>query len=487
MRSSPFGHRAAAFRTWRWAVLAVLAVLGPAFLAAWAAERPDPSAPARWHPADPPNRPIGQAKGIFPGRVVWLHDPKVAQWPGDPRRGGWFEDRFTNPALAAQMLSQSLRLLSGAPTDAEAWTALFRHFNRTHGRGDAGYRPGEKVAIKLNLNCSGSRQPDPAHGLYNTPQLTMALFRQLVRQAGVRQEDIVAYDASRWVNDSILVPCHAEFPAIRFEDNEGRPPCSRIEPDRGAAVHFSDPAPRTGGETFLPRCVTGATYLINAAVMKGHSLAGVTLCVKNHFGSVYRDATGPNDRYHGWNPSHMHSTITTVTRPMGTYSALVDLMGHRHLGGKTFLYLIDAIYAAPHQSVLPEKWESPPFSGHWTASVLVSQDPVALESVALDLFAVEPGQKLVVGAVDNYLHEAALAHQPPSGTRYDPDGDGTPLASLGVHEHWNDSQHKQYSRNLGTGPGIELIRGEGPLAPLSFFDGGRHALCEGSTFRNRTR
>jgi hypothetical protein len=64
----------------------------------------------------------------------------------------------------------------------------------------------------------------------------------------------------------------------------------------------------------------------------------------------------------------------------------------------------------------------------------------------------------MVGAVDNYLHEAALADRPPSGIRYDPEGDGTPLESLGVHEHWNNPQEKQYSRNLGTGEGIELIR-----------------------------
>ena len=38
----------------------------------------------------------------------------------------------------------------------------------------------------------------------------------------------------------------------------------------------------------------------------------------------------------------------------------------------------------------------------------------------------------------------------------DPDGDGVILASLGVHERWNNPTDKQYSRNLGTGNGIEL-------------------------------
>jgi hypothetical protein len=64
----------------------------------------------------------------------------------------------------------------------------------------------------------------------------------------------------------------------------------------------------------------------------------------------------------------------------------------------------------------------------------------------------------VVGSPDNYLHEAALANKAPSATAYDPEGDGTTLESLGVHEHWNNAKDKKYSRNLGTGNGIELVQ-----------------------------
>ena len=109
--------------------------------------------------------------------------------------------------------------------------------------------------------------------------------------------------------------------------------------------------------------------------------------------------------------------------------------------------------------MLPEKWESSPFDGHWTASVFASQDPVAIESVAVDFFAAEKTAKLMVGAVDNYLHEAALAPQPPSRTHYDPQGSGAALKSLGVHEHWNNPTDRQCSRNLGIGSGIELVKG----------------------------
>jgi hypothetical protein len=90
-----------------------------------------------------------------------------------------------------------------------------------------------------------------------------------------------------------------------------------------------------------------------------------------------------------------------------------------------------------------------------------------MDSVALDLVSTEPnlttqpdGQPnpSFNGNQDGYLHEAALAGNPPSHAKYDPEGDGTVLASLGVHEHWNNAKEMKYSRNLGKKDGIELIR-----------------------------
>ncbi len=58
--------------------------------------------------------------------------------------------------------------------------------------------------------------------------------------------------------------------------------------------------------------------------------------------------------------------------------------------------------------------------------------------------------------MENYLHEAGLIGNPPSGTVYT-NGNGNKVENLGVHEHWNNSVDKQYSRNLGKVEGIELI------------------------------
>jgi hypothetical protein len=61
-------------------------------------------------------------------------------------------------------------------------------------------------------------------------------------------------------------------------------------------------------------------------------------------------------------------------------------------------------------------------------------------------------------AVDDYLHQAADSANWPSGIKYDPGRTGKYFASLGVHEHWNNPVDKQYSKNLGSGNGIELVK-----------------------------
>jgi hypothetical protein len=100
-------------------------------------------------------------------------------------------------------------------------------------------------------------------------------------------------------------------------------------------------------------------------------------------------------------------------------------------------------------------------------SVMASLDPVALDSAAFDLIRAEPNLTTQPDGrpnpsfndhVDGYLHEAALAARTPSKAEYDPEGDGSTLASLGVHERWNNTKEMKYSRTLGVKNGIELIR-----------------------------
>jgi hypothetical protein len=89
--------------------------------------------------------------------------------------------------------------------------------------------------------------------------------------------------------------------------------------------------------------------------------------------------------------------------------------------------------------------------------LFASQDGVAVDAVALDFIITEWPDAPDMMYSDYYLMESAMANNPPSKTKYDPEQDGTGLPSLGVFEHWNNAQDKKYTRNLKTGSGIELI------------------------------
>ncbi len=139
------------------------------------------------------------------------------------------------------------------------------------------------------------------------------------------------------------------------------------------------------------------------------------------------------------------------------------------------LFILDGLWGFPWHgsSSRPTQWQNTPFNNDYPSSILMSQDMVAIDSVALDFLRAEfadnmGGRGRARGAIDDYLHEAALANDPCSGTIYDPEADGIPLESLGVHEHWNNPLDKNYSRNLNpnSAGGIELIC-SAPQIPLA--------------------
>jgi hypothetical protein len=454
-----------------------------------------PDGDGSWYvPSDAPLSPTGTPQGIHPGRVVWNYNPDATSWDGST--GKWWN--YVDQGLVDAMLSDTLVDLAGAEDDADAWDLLFRHCNQELAKGDVGYRTNETVVIKLNLNRSNAHDYTQNAG-FTAPQVALALLRQLIHEAGVDETDIILYDASRYVPDVIYDYCKAEFPGVRFADLYGGSGREQVQKDTvNGQIQWSDdlqdPTEIGGGHpAYLPTCVTQADYFINLANLKGHTLAGITICAKNHFGSFLADADeGVNvlqmPKHAGVHPYIAVHDFGGTSKPewqfskreMGTYNALVDLMGHADLGGKTILYLIDGLYASINQNYILGtdcKWQGKPFSDDdgWTSSLFVSQDPVAIDSVALDFLRSEATIQEYAGVmdagdtVDNYLHEAARADDPPSGAFYDPEGDGTRMASLGVHEHWNNPVERLYSGNFAPGTGIQLIRS--PRAPDADRDG----------------
>ena len=390
------------------------------------------------------NSPIGVEHGIFPGRVVWVFDPQVAKWDGSNKY--WWDEKSTSQIEADKMLTNVLTALTGKTLEEKAWDALLLNLKETKNRGKNGYASNQKIAVKINQNNT-LRRADTT-GLNASPQLVYALIRSLTKEAGVPQKNITIFDASRFITDNIFNKCHKDFPEVIFVDNEGGE--GRI---KSTYVDKAIPYSVDNGKlaTGLATCAVEADYIIDMALLKGHVGQGVTLCGKNFYGATSID--------HNWR-KNAHNNFEQDRQGKDKYMTFTDFLGHKDLGGKTFLFMIDGFYGARSQDgppLIKDKWRMAPFNNRWCSSLFASQDGVALDAVGIDFLRSEWPDLADIAYTEKYLVEAALADNPPSKTIYDPERDGTRLKSLGVMEHWNNAVDKKYSRNLGKKYGIELF------------------------------
>ena len=434
-------------RSARWKSLFIAGVaLSIAGIRTVAAAEPEPVAP------------IGEPRGAQPGRVVWVHNPDATDWKGTGD-GHWWQPGHTSQEQVDQMLSRALRELAGEATDAGAWDKLIRHTNAARGKGDTGYTPGEKFGVKVNFVGFIWRgdmvNPDTydleKHRDYmnTSPQMIIALLRQLTGVAGVRQQDIALGDTLALIANEYHDMFKHEFPNVQYVDHAGK--FGRVAAKFSSVPLYWSSRPENCKQDYVAAFLAEADYIVNLANLKAHTGAGVTLCAKNHFGSLVR--TPVEAGYYDIHPSGF-------AKDEKSFRVLVDLMGHAHIGGKTVLNLIDGLYPGIHpKEQTPKPWKTAPFNGDWASSLFASQDPVAIDSVGFDFLWNEYQDFPRKGGADDYLHEAALANDPPSGVFYDSDHASKTkrLPSLGVHEHWNNAQEKKYSVNLGVGKGIELI------------------------------
>ena len=444
-----------------------------------------------------PNQPVGIARGVFPGRVVWVWDPKSTNENCTNLFGdGWFMEKNTDLTVVNSMLADVVKKLSGKNTIKDSWDTFFKYFNNQHGKGDVGYTEGEKIFIRTN-------QVSASSGTYNTttfeildqkrygmaetsPQIVLALLRQLVNDYGVKQEFISVGDPMKHMYKHFYDMLHNEFPNVTYLDSDGKVGRTKPISSSRPVIYYSDRGSilKDGGTTgnavvydYYPTVITEANYVIIVPAMKAHARAGVTLNGKIHFGSNLRGSA-----------THLHGGLVSPDKVStrtgyGLYRVQVDLMGHKDLGQKTLLFILDALWGGSEANDPPRKFLMAPFNNDWTSSIMVSQDQVALESVGFDFLKNEfsagnpfGSYPQMVGS-DDHILQAADSTYWPAGFKYDPEGDGTSLPSLGVCEHWNNSTDKQYSRNLKTGNGIELmfvdnsvtsVSGNETVRPVSF-------------------
>jgi uncharacterized membrane protein YphA (DoxX/SURF4 family) len=430
--------------------------------------------------ADPgthlPNVPIGTAQGIFPGRVTWVWNPgatnanctNTTTLSGihDDNDDAWYMDKNTNQDIVDNMLLTGLLSITGKNNARAAWDSIFKYHNKKRGKGNASYKRDERIFIKTNRTSAGYgwnprfvRLDRPETLCCETsPQIVLSMLRQLVLEAGVRQDMIYVGDSMKEMYEDEYRKYHSEFPDVHYLSKTGTGYGRTLVKESSRDMLFYSDKGTVMTQAVKDKIydvLENAEYLISLSAMKGHHAAGISLCTKNHFGTQFREQA-----------LHLHAGLNSRRRlGYGHYRVLVDLMGNKQTGGKNLFYMLDALWAGNDWNGLPVKFLMTPFNNHWSSSMLFSLDPVAIESVAFDFLRTEftrPEHTIPhvdSHGTDDYLHQAADSKNWPEGIVYSPDGDGKPMSdSLGVHEHWNDPVNMQYSRNLGKKTGIELVK-----------------------------
>jgi hypothetical protein len=438
---------------------------------------------------DGPNNPMGEAIGINPGRVVWSWNPDATNEScTNTISNAFFMAKNNDQDVINEMMDNSIKNLAGADNIKDAWSMIFSDFNQRKTGSADDYQEGQTIFIKVNNGQAGwaIKRSDLSEtgnrsvmtGLNNaamagtTPATVVALIRQLVDECEIPQANIYVGEPMTHVYKSMYDAIHAKFPDVKVLDKDGNTNLGRTK----SAGWTSDVIFYSDKGTEMPDAVSdnlmkemyNADYMINVAALKAHARAGVSLNAKLHFGS------------HGNHPGydfgsfHMHAgLICTVDNDVmtsgvrgdyGMYRVLVDLMGHEKLGRNTVLFIVDGLWGGVEATDMPVKWDMAPFDGDFPSSLFISQDEVALESVCIDFLRAEADNNKYFNdrpffpGVDDYLHQAADKSNWPDGITYDPENDGSEIPSLGVHEHWNNATDKEYTRNLGTGDGIELFK-----------------------------
>ncbi len=447
----------------------------------------DSARPGGAMPADdqPVNTPIGEAQGLLSGRVVWVWNPDATNenctlsyngdGVGDENDDGWFLDKNNDQEVIDDMLSEVLRTLTSTESDIAAWDALFKYFNKKkHGLENTSYSEGEKIFIKTNATSSwgkgqgsgnitsdNKKVENQYYAIAETsPHLVLSVLRQLINVCGVEPSSIYVGDPMKHLYDHCYDKWHSEFSNVHYIANEDGFGREEVVPGSEPLLFYSDKQTVLDSESdAIYTVMEEADYMINIPTLKAHARAGITLFPKNHFGSHTRS-----------NAFHLHPGLVApdtgppIRTDMSMYRVQVDLMGHELIGKNTLFFLLDALWSGSEAVDPPTKWDIAPFDGDWTSSLFASQDMVAIESVGFDFLKAEyDGQNGKVDypnmpGTDDYLHQAADSSWWPEGISYDPEGDGTEIQSLGVHEHWNNSIDKQYTRDLSIGDGIEFIQ-----------------------------
>jgi hypothetical protein len=229
------------------------------------------------------------------------------------------------------MLDNGLRTLTGTPDALPVWRTLFG--------------PGERVLLKVNcISSGGPTQPAVTYGV-----------AQRLQDAGVPAESILIFDRSSGEL--------ARAGYIVNEDGAGVRCHGREKSGTGSQAALSQ------AKVHLFREVDNCDSIINLPIPKQHGMAGVSISLKNHYGSVDR-------------PSALHGN--------GCDPGIAELNAVPTIRDKTRLVVAAAV------SVSPTDWDRPARDN----ALVMSFDPVALDTVCRDiLVAHRQAQGLAAGSL----------------------------------------------------------------------------------------
>ncbi len=224
-----------------------------------------------------------------------------------------------------EMLDASMRRLTGGQRIEDAWGQLFL--------------PEDVVAIKVNA-ITGRR-------LSTSPLLVAAITDCLV-SGGVKPENIVVWDRTTW---------ELENAGFRVNFTKNGPLC--FGTDAPSFGYDSYPTEIGSIGSCFSRIVTEkATALINVPVLREHSLAGVSMALKNNYGAIH-------------NPNKYHAD--------GCSPFVADVNCHPAIRTKTRLCIGDAMRVQFHSG--------PGYKPEWISDfrgIVVSKDPVALDTIGTE-------------------------------------------------------------------------------------------------------
>lgn len=273
----------------------------------------------------PKPSPMGMP-GLFPGRVVEVHNPKA------------IVNNHVSQPIIRQMLDRGMRELTGESSSATAWKRFFS--------------PQDVVGIKIN--------PSGAPTCYSSPEIVKEIIHSL-RLVGLPTRNILVYD--RYSNEIEAGSYHVLLPVgIRVVGVEHRAfDVSGYDMNVYCQADFFG---EWETRSYLASVVTQQiTKIVNVPTLKDHDAAGVTGCLKNlGYGSFN-------------NVARSHKAPITFTDP------LIGVMcSTEPLRSKAVLNIMDGMREVWHGGPITDVWQFIDQPG----KLLIGTDPVAIDTIELE-------------------------------------------------------------------------------------------------------